>query len=157
MHNAPSVVYPVGRCAFQGWMLVLLGGVTAGVGFLFLLESHAQVRGFWTWSSNLAGAIGWVAWVTWAFVCWRRSPQGELHWNPPHVDGDGVSGAWSWIDPVSAEPLALSRVEDVLDLQDWVLLHITGPGVSGRWLWVEQRAFPARWLGLRRALVSSRA
>lgn len=157
MHSAPPVVYPVGRCAFQGWVFAVLGGLSASVGSLFLIESDVQSQGLWGWITCSAGILAWLVWMAWAFLSWNRSPEGALHWSPGGGQGMGDASSWSWTDRASAEPLVLSDVERVLDLQGRVLLRVAGPGLGQRWLWVEQSGYPERWRDLRRALVSSRA
>ncbi len=157
MHNAPSVVFPVGRCAFQGWLLVALGAVSAAVGTLFLVESDFRTLGVWGWFPGVAGVVGWLLWATWACLSWLRSPQGTLHWESRRVAEEGANSAWSWTDRNCSEPLTLNSMERVLDLQGRVLLRFCGPGVGQRWAWVERSGSPARWNDLRRALVASRA
>jgi hypothetical protein len=151
------VVYPVGRCAFHARLLVLLGGVGVGVGVFFVFESNFQSSGLWGWLACSAGILTWLVWMAWAFLSWIRSPEGSLHWRPNRgQEMDGAS-AWWWTDQPASEPLVLSKMERVLDLQDRVLLRVCGAGMGQRWVWVERSAFPARWSDLRRALVSSRA
>ncbi len=157
MHNAPSVVFPVGRCAFQAWLLGALGAVSAAVGMLFLIESDLRTFGVRGWLPCVAGVVGWLIWATWAFLSWLRSPQGTLRWEPWRVEEGGASGVWSWTDHAGAEPQVLSGMERVLDFQSRVLLRFCEPGRGQRWVWVERGAFPARWNDLRRALVASRA
>ena len=156
MHNAPFVVYPVGRCAFQGWLLVCLGFLTAAVGVLLVLESQVRTLGVWHHASYLAGMFGWLMWVVWACLSWLRSPDGSLQWEPRGAQENTTKGSWSWIDSKGKEPLALSQVERVLDLQSRVLLRFGGQGMGQRWAWAEQSSFPVRWHDLRRALVASR-
>lgn len=157
MRSAPSVVYPVGRCAFQGWVLVVLGGVSASAELMFLLQTDVRSQGLWGWLICCAVPFGWSAWMAWAFLNWRRSPVGSLHWS----SGDGQrldeAGAWSWTDRAAVESLRLAEVECVLDLQRWVLLRVVGVDRGQHWLWVERSARASRWGDLRRALVSSRA
>jgi hypothetical protein len=157
MHNAPSVVFPVGRCAFQGWLLVALGAVSSAVGTLFLVESDFRNLGVWGWFPGVAGVVGWLLWTAWACLSWLRSPQGTLHWEPRRVAEEGAKGAWSWTDRNCSEPLTLNSMERVLDLQGSVLLRFSGAGVGPRWAWVERRSSPGRWNDLRRALLASRA
>ena len=157
MHNAPSVVFPVGRCAFQGWLLVVLGMVGAAVGALFLVESDFWRLGAWGWLPGVTGMCVWLIWAAWAFANWRRSPEGSLRWDARQLAESGVQGIWAWTDRMASEPVELSDVERVLDLQSRVLLRICGPGMGRQWVWVESGSCPARWNDLRRALVSGRA
>lgn len=156
MHNALSVVYPVGRCAFQAWLLVFLGLLSAAVGVLYLLVSDFSTTRPWGLVAPVAGVVGWMLWVAWALLSWFRTREGVLHWNPVRGQDGAEAGPWSWTDRLGAEPLRLSGVERVLDLQDRVLLRLLTPGAGQRWVWVERRDQPARWGDLRRALASNR-
>jgi len=155
MNNAPSVVYPVGRCAFQGGLLVALGGVSGAVGLLFLAEMDFRTLGVRGWLPGVAASALWLIWMTWALLSWRRSPQGSLRWEPQRRVEDGINGAWSWTDRAGSEPLTLTSVERVLDLQGCILLRLSERGERPRWAWIERSSSPARWNDLRRALVSS--
>ena len=156
MQNAPSVVFPVGRCAFQGGLLVALGMLSAAAGALFLVESDFQWLGAWGWLPGVTGLGVWLIWAAWAFASWQRSPQGSLRWDARPLADSGVQGIWSWSDGMASEPVELSNVERVLDLQSRVLLRLGGPGMGRQWVWVESGGCPARWNDLRRALVSGR-
>jgi hypothetical protein len=157
MHNAPSVVYPVGRCAFQGWLLMVLGALSAAVVALFLVESDFRTLGVSAWLPGAVGVGVWLSWGTWACLSWFRAPQGSLRWEPRHVEEEGSRGAWFWADGAGSEAVLLGSVERVLDFQGRVLLRFCGPGVGHRWAWLERRSLPARWGDLRRALLASRA
>ncbi len=154
MRNAPSVVYPVGRCAFQAWLLVFIAGLSGAVGASFLFGLNAPAQGLWGWLTRSAGILAWSVWTAWAFLSWIRSPEGVLHWSSVGGGEKDGGGAWSWTDRTAPEPLALSEMERVLDLQDRILLSIRGAGLGQRWIWVERSASPARWNDLRRALVA---
>ena len=97
MHNAPSVVFPVGRCAFQGWLLVVLGMVGAAVGALFLVESDFWRLGAWGWLPGVTGMCVWLIWAAWAFANWRRSPQGSLRWDARQLADSGAIVLKFWL------------------------------------------------------------
>jgi hypothetical protein len=156
MHNAPSVVYPVGRCAFQAWLLVLLGGVSAAVGVFFLGESNLQSQDPWGWLIRGAGILAWLVWTAWAFLSWTRSMEGFVQWSAERRHEMDRASAWWWSDQSGSASLVLIEMKCVLDLQDRVLLRFCGSSMGPRWVWVERQASPAHWSDLRRALVHSR-
>lgn len=158
MRDAPSVIYPVGRCAFMAWMLGLIGSVGAAVCMMFLHATNVQAFQPRLWPLQVVLVLSWLIWVAWAVRGWFVSPQGALHWQTAQALNEGTVGAaWSWKDRDSAEPLFLLEVERVLDLQDWILLRSRSTKGNQRWFWVERIDSPARWGDLRRALVSSHA
>ena len=157
MHNAPSVIYPVGRCRFLAAFMALLA--LAGLGMLLLWWTavrHASLAQAWTAS---AGAVLWLVWATWATRDWRRSHRGRLEWDSQAptaslalADGQGV---WRWRDGACVEATRLDGVALAVDLQRLALLRLRIAGRDSRWIWVEQRCEPARWNDLRRALHST--
>lgn len=81
MHNAPPVVYPVGRFAWGiacVWVLVLMGAL----GLLC-----------WQFLSQAVGALTWWAWSLWlvssALAIWMM-PNTAVIWYGPMVFGIGV-------------------------------------------------------------------
>ena len=78
MHSAPSVEYPAGRSAFQGWLesLLLLAWLALQLAWWFSLRG-AALPGAW-WFSGLLGLL------LWAVTRWRsRQPvAGRLCWEP---------------------------------------------------------------------------
>jgi hypothetical protein len=141
MHNAPPVVYPLGRSHFQGvtlaglWLtglLVTTGWWLAGPGFDWRLGiSMAAVA--------VAGLAAWLG--------WRNAPVGQLHW-------DGQDWRWESQGYPSGTPvLALSVA---LDLQRTLLLRLENHDNASLWLWAHRAAMPERWLDLRRAVYSRR-
>lgn len=155
MRNAPSVVYPVGRSAFQAWLSVFIAGLSGAVVASFLFGLDAPAQGLWGWLTCTAGVLAWSVWAAWAFLSWIRSPEGVLRWSSMDGGEEEGAGAWSWTERTAAEPLELSELERVLDLQGRILLSIRGTEMGRRWIWVEQSVSPARWSDLRRALVAS--
>lgn len=159
MHNAPSVIYPVGRCRLGAALLGVLA--TAGL-FMLLLwwsvvmnPSPAQRWAGWT------GTVLWLGWGLWTVWDWRRSPRGWLEWDAlapaaSLVPSDG-QGAWRWRDAKHQETTGLRGVELAADLQILALVRLQGPGRHPRWTWMEQWRAPARWHDLRRALHSTDA
>jgi len=156
MHNAPSVVYPVGRCLFYAGLLLLLGCL----GLLVLLLwwwPWLGSQGEMPWVVSFAGALGGLLWVAWAGFAWRswwRSPVGQLQWDAMGAPASAVAqvGVWRWRRDVYTDGLPLQQVERVVDLQSRMLLRLREPGAEQRWVWVERDSDPARWNDLRRAL-----
>ncbi|QHE75727.1 hypothetical protein F9Z45_06490 [Hydrogenophaga sp. PBL-H3] len=157
MHNAPSVVYPVGRCVFYAVLLAMIALVCALIGAMFLSGVLQRAGQPWGWTTALAGVLSWMAWLVLAVASWLRSPEGVLKWDSSSVQEDGGAGGWLWCSSSDAEPISLSQVACVLDLQRQILLCIRSVNTGQRWIWVERRSNQARWNDLRRALVSSRA
>ena len=149
MRNAPSVSYPVGRCAFQAYVLALtvLAGALAWV--------------LWQWLSwappGWLGGLGAGLWLLWAFLAWRSwklAPIGQLRWDA-NASADPVhagSGRWSWLNSDAASVQWLAAVQPMLDAQGVMLLRLTALAGPSRWIWVGRAHDPARWDDLRRAL-----
>ncbi len=151
MRNAPSVIYPVGRCAFYAHLLLclaVLGGLALILGAVATTDSTARTTGFGV------GASLWLLWLGFAVWSWRRTPVGRLHWD---AMADGAApgrkaGAWRWHSDAGQDGALLQRVEPMLDLQTRMLLRLRNPDAATRWVWVEQNRDPARWDDLRRAV-----
>jgi hypothetical protein len=154
MRNAPSVVFPVGRSAFYGRVLVFLGAlallVLGGWGLSQRSVPDLLPVGF-------TGILMWVLWAAWAWRGWRLSPVGLLQWdaNASPVDEPLRAGAWRWTSAVSGDGVLLLAVERALDLQSRVLLRLRCADRSGLWVWVERSGDPLRWNDLRRALAGA--
>ena len=136
MHSAPAVSFPVGRSRFQGWLVGLtgVGGVLAGMLWLVAVDAIGWRQ--WLMAILLSGA-GTVAWVA-----WRRSPAGRLHW-----DGQ----VWRWTTAIAS---VSGRLTVHHDLQSCLVLSLrTELGVR-IWLWPERRSEAALWHALRQAVFS---
>lgn len=138
MHNAPSVSYPVGRCAFQRW---LFAGFTA-LTFAMLLA----------WALNQGLTVPWyvavAAALLGAFLGWRALGQaGTLTW-----DGQ----VWCLHDQGLGHADALGEVRVVLDVQKALLLRWQPASdtmnAKPLWLWVGWQSSDNRWQDLRRAV-----
>jgi hypothetical protein len=133
MHNAPSVIYPVGRPVLAGVLAAVLWG--GGAILIFYWWLQADIAGW----RQAGAALAVAATGAWALLSWLRSPAGEIHW-----DGSG----WSGPQDGGSGSMALA-----LDLQQWLLVRWQGAD-SARWLWLERRRCPERWSDLRRAVYS---
>ncbi|MFI5444744.1 hypothetical protein [Polaromonas sp. UC242_47] len=141
MHNAPSVVYPLGRSRFQAG--VLLGLWLSGVVVLILWWRSAPG---WDWrlGLGLAAVVAAGAAAAWG---WKNSPVGQLRW-----DGQ----VWSWESQGYQAGTAARELTVALDFQRILLLRLENHDHATLWLWADRRAMPERWLDLRRAVYSRR-
>lgn len=143
MHSAPSVIFPVGRCA--------LGPALALAAWAAGLATLAA----WGWQDRaLDGRQAVVALVLLAAgaVAWRQvqaDTRGLLDW-------DG--GQWVWF---CGGDESVVRIEPVADLQRWLLVRLS-PGEPGEgtrhsatWLWLTRGSDPEHWRSLRRAVYFS--
>jgi toxin CptA len=142
LHNAPPVVYPLGRSHFLGalllglWLLGLLG----------VLLWHFQGATQLDWRFALMGLSVLGAGVA-AGVSWLRAPLGRLAW-----DGQ----VWRWESPGYQAGTVEYEVCVLADFQRLLFLRLENSDQGSLCLWVEWRAMPARWLDLRRAVYSPR-
>ena len=108
------------------------------IGTWFLGSQHAGWR-------QLAGLVAVICVGMAAYQGWKNSPVGQLAW-----DGQ----VWCWEGPGYQAGMAEYELLAVLDFQNAMLLRIENQANARLWLWAERRAFPARWLDLRRAVYS---
>jgi len=141
MHNAPSVVYPLGRSYFQG--LVLLGLWLAGL-LVTVLWWLAVPGPDWRLGVSVAALL--AAGVL-AGLGWKNSPAGQLCW-------DGQAWRWESRGYLSGTPVYSLSV--ALDFQRILLLRLENHDQATLWLWAQRAAMPERWLDLRRAVYSRR-
>lgn len=151
MYNAPSVSYPVGHCAFQRRLWLMLLSISALVCLAW--ARHQPLT--WVWGASL-----WVVLVA-AVVGWRSlHAGGTLQW-------DGTSWLMWRYSPEGGAQVQGGEVRKVLDTQQVLLLQwLPSPempdaktakprwGVPRRaqWLWLAQDNAPLAWHDLRRAL-----
>lgn len=156
MHNAPSVIYPVGRCRLVAALLVLLA-VVALLMLILWWTTAIDPSPAHLWAGGTGTAL-WLGWGIWAARDWLCSPQGWLEWDAHApaaslVPSEG-QGAWRWRDAVQEEATGLKGIELAVDLQILALVRLQGAGRHPRWTWMERWRAPARWNDLRRALHS---
>lgn len=138
MHNAPSVSYPVGRCAFQRGLYVGFTVLTSAV--------------LWAWALHLGMTLAWYAavaammvglWLGWQALC----QAGVLRW-----DGE----AWGLHGFHAGDEGALGDVHVVLDVQKALLLRWQPASdtlnAKPQWLWLGAQAADDHWENLRRAV-----
>jgi hypothetical protein len=138
MHNAPSVSYPVGRCAFQRWLYVLFTVLTSAVLLAWALNQGVTL--IWcvaTTAAVLGLYLGWyslkqVGMLTWDGQIWCLHDQGKGH------EDD------------------LGEVRVMLDVQRALLLRWQPTSDTLRakphWLWLSSQAPDNSWQDLRRAV-----
>jgi hypothetical protein len=138
MHNAPSVSYPVGRCAFQRWLFV---------GFVVLTSAMLLA-----WAFNQGLTAAWYAAVAVAalglLLGWRALGQaGTLTWN---------GQVWCLHDQGAGYEDTLGGVHVALDVQKALLLRWQPTSdtldAKPQWLWLGSQASDNRWQDLRRAV-----
>lgn len=141
IHNAPPVVYPLGRSRFQGCLL--LGLWLAGL-VLVLLWFCVTRQLDWRMAVALVAVLG--AGVA-THSSWKNAATGQLAW-----DGE----VWCWESPSYQTGIAEQQLSVIVDCQHLLLLRLENQAHASLWLWAEQKALPERWLDLRRAVFSSR-
>ena len=129
----------MGRSHWQFWILLSLWLIALLVMVAWPLASqHVTWRHF----IGLAAvfAVGLVA-----LRGWNNSPVGRLAW-----DGQ----LWRWEGRGYQVGVADYKLLVAIDFQNMMLLRIENQAHAKLWLWAERRAFPERWLDLRRAVYS---
>jgi hypothetical protein len=139
MYNAPSVSYPVGRCAFQRKVYVLLTCVTSA---LLIVWAFLQPIGL-VWL--LAALSACMAIVLGGRSCFRD--EGVLTW-----DGQ----VWCLHHQPAYLSDALGHVNVSLDVQHALVLQwqplSNATQLSTRWLWLGAENAPNFWQDLRCAV-----
>jgi len=148
MHNAPPVVYPVGRFALGRFLFVAVGVLSA----LGLLSWQLQSL-----------ATGPKLWAAWGF--WGACAGAAVLWAPKQTLTGGRLGwsgeAWFWQAKADSAELAQTVVVSVgLDTGQALLLwvrklddqsHAQGLLQSA---WLQADAMPSKWHGFRCAVYS---
>ncbi len=141
MHNAPPVVYPVGRFVWARRMLLLLA------------LSDALALGLWQLS---AGA----SWLKWAWLVWAVCLCAALYTRLRDVASGGLlvwtGEDWLLRDVNGGEIQAqLSVVLDSGSALGLVFRTVGGPWHQGQcFAWLEERDMPQMWHGFRCAVYS---
>jgi hypothetical protein len=148
MHNAPPVVFPVGRFVW-GRLLFVAVGVLSVLGLLS-----------WQLQTLATGPKLWVAWMLWG-VCIGFAAL----WAPRQTLTCGRLGwsgeAWYWqAETESAEQAQAVNVSVGVDTGQGLLLWLQPLNeeghAQGRLLcaWLQARAMPSKWHGFRCAVYS---
>lgn len=145
MRNAPSVIFPVGRCPFWALLLGCFALLLAGV--LALAWS-----GLTRWQA-IGLALAVLLWWVVAARCVWRQPAGWLRFGGVHPTQLLEDTAWAWQGEPGSDGIPVAAPRLVLDLQARLLLQVGGASGVPRWIWLEASRSPADWLALRRALL----
>ncbi len=145
MHNAPPVVFPVGRFVWGRW---IMGGLALTGMAGLLAASHFQGARF------SMGALFAVA-VLWLVLCaaaWRVARM--EHWKTGALAWTGE--VWLWRDPLHVAWEIKLKV--VWDSGAAMGLMLTPQGsqrtLLRRFVWVSQSDLPVMWHGFRCAVYS---
>jgi len=138
MHNAPSVSYPLGRCAFQRWIYAFFVALTSVVLFAWAFnQGLTVVWGVAAMSTVLGACLGWRA----------LGQPGTLTW-----DGQ----VWCLQTQCSEHEDTLGEVSVVLDVQKALLLRWQPASDTLKakplWLWLGSEGARHHWQDLRRAV-----
>ena len=138
MHNAPSVSYPVGRCAFQRWLYAGFTVLTSA-----LLWAWALNQGLTSLWFVAAGAAVWGGCTGWRAM--RR--HATLTW---------AGQVWCLHDQSSGMEDELGVVDVILDVQKALLLRWQPASATlnlkPQWLWLNAQADCVHWQALRCAV-----
>jgi hypothetical protein len=148
MHNAPPVVYPVGRFALGRFLFVAVGVLSA----LGLLSWQLQSL-----------ATGPKLWAAWGF--WGACAGAAVLWAPKQTLTGGRLGwsgeAWFWQAKADSAELAQTVVVSVgLDTGQALLLWVRKLDDQGhaqgllQSAWLQADAMPSKWHGFRCAVYS---
>jgi len=138
MYNAPSVSYPLGRCAFQRWVYAFFTLLSLAVLFAWALNQGMT----YVWcAAAIAAVFG-------AFLGWRAQGQaGTLTW-----DGQ----VWCLQAHGSGHEDALGEVRVALDMQKALVLRWQPASdtlnTKPLWLWLGAEGSSHHWQDLRCAV-----
>jgi hypothetical protein len=151
MYNAPSVAYPVGRCAFQRWVFV--GLCLASLCVMAAWAVYQPLTWFWyaAWLPLALGCVGaWRAmlvhgvlqWQGETWVLWLKSSHDTNPWQ-----GGALRVAFD------AQRVLLLQWTPSFD-EEADATTTTSRGVSRRseWVWLSKDNAPEHWQDLRRAV-----
>jgi hypothetical protein len=151
MHGAPSVSFPVGRSAFVGMGLCVMGTAGLALQVFWWVDdglgkgavSSAQL-GRW-----MSVGLAWMGTLAWALRMWWCTPKGELRW---YQDSTHEPGVWTWRSAAYPQGLVPSSVTLIWTLGQGGLMYLGHPLGANFWVWVDSGDDPARWRALRCAL-----
>ncbi len=139
LHNAPPVVYPVGRSHFHAGLLLGLW-LTGSMALLWWVCSAVVPAYGVAVAGVLVLCLGMAA-----LRAWIQAPEGQLAW-----DGE----VWRWQSAGYQAGEATYRLTVGADFQRVLLLRLENSARASLWVWAGAASFPERWLDLRRAVYS---
>ena len=133
------MTYPLGR---SYWQAFFLSALWLAALLLVCVWTLASQQLGWRQAAGLLTLMcaGLAAWHG-----WKNAPVGQLAW-----DGQ----VWRWESRGYQAGVPEYELSIALDLQNVMLLRLENQAHAKLWLWAERRAFPERWLDLRRAVYS---
>ena len=137
MRHAPAVRVPCVAGALWRYLPMALHCLTAAAMVLWCLRMLGATP---LWSGLAAGTVA-AAVAVWFARALKPTPT-ILQW-------DGTS--WSLLGRDTEQPIALSRVDVMMDLGAWLLLRTLDAERGVRWLPVHRRDAPADFRALCRA------
>ncbi len=143
MHHAPSVSYPVGRCAFHRQLYIFLVLMTST--FLGIWVLHQGFTRAWCAAAFLAVLGGFLGALSLRFIA-------TLTWSGQR---------WCLHDQSGNKPDVFGDLEVILDSQKTLLLRWQPTSdklpTSFVWLWLGAEQSSARWQDLRCAVYQRKA
>lgn len=149
MHNAPPVIYPVGRCALCGHAFYVLGGLQLLVLVVTALASQPAPGQRWPWALAAGVLLIWLC-VN-ALVDAKAPPLVARYLAWQYLGRDGV---WQLQTRDYGEPVPLTTTTVALDMGFCVVVRVGAQRAASQWLWLFERDSPGRWLAMRRALMA---
>ncbi|PVE41632.1 hypothetical protein H663_016185 [Limnohabitans planktonicus II-D5] len=143
MHNAPPVVYPVGRFVWS-WGLGLLWAFGGALGL-----SQWQLASSVTLITVISAWLVWSLCLMLAALCWRRERlnSGQLVWSGEQ---------WLWRDVKGVE--TAQALKPLLDVGDAMVVCIRPSGATfgqaSHMVWLHRQSMPHDWHGFRCAVYS---
>ena len=150
MYNAPSVAYPVGRCAFQRWLLVGVLGLSLATMTAWAIAQPLSAAWWLAWLPLCLGCFGaWQAmrmrgvlqWMGHSWVLWQPSSHAHNPWQGGtlRLAFDAQQALLLYWMP------SLERDEQPATAASWLTRR-------GAWLWLDKDNAPQLWQELRRAV-----
>ncbi|UFS56355.1 hypothetical protein LN050_00135 [Comamonadaceae bacterium M7527] len=149
MHNAPPVMYPVGRCALCGRAFYVVGVLQL---LLLVATAHASQPAAgqrWPWVLAAGVLLLWL--LANALVGAKVKQQVVCYLAWQYLGREAV---WQLQTREYSEPVPLASTAVALDMGFCALVRVSCLQGGSQWLWLFERDSPGRWLAMRRALMA---